>query len=155
MIDIRKVVINADSPVVFCHYDTQMCNLMRTYPNLTWIDYDFAGYLPRGFEFGQFFTEMAFERTKDYLMFRYVEEDYPTRDYQMEFFNAYIERITANGKKRGIKFHAALKDLDDVALEYETNVCALLSAIYNIAYCVVYSTDLKTRGFGAMVIFTF
>lgn len=118
------------------------------------IDYDFAGYLPRGFEFGQFFTEMAFDNhTKTYPCFEYNHDRYPSREYQMDFFNTYIERLVQTGKKKGIKFHPALKDLDDVALEYETNVCLLMGAILNIMYCFVKYEELKAHNFGGIVIF--
>jgi hypothetical protein len=151
---IRKVLDCADSPIVFVHYDTHMCNIIKTYPNLTMIDYDFAGYLPRGFEFGQFFTDMAFNKhTKTYPYFEYNHDRYPSREYQMDFFNTYIERLVQTGKKKEIKYHPALKDLNVVSLEYETNVCLLMSAIISVLYGFIHYEEFKAHNFGGMVTF--
>lgn len=139
---LKKVIIGADSPIVFSHNDTQMGNILRTYPHLTLIDFEFSAYNYRSFDIGTYFAEQTFNNNTDtYPYYSYNFEDYPSKEKQHEFIQAYIEQVTKNGKKKGIKFNQVMKDLDSVAIEYEANVLALGLLLCSAPWSIILQKD--------------
>ena len=151
IINKRKVIIATDSPVVFCHHDLQMGNILKTYPQLTLIDFEFSAYSFRGLDIGIYFSEQPFNNhTKTYPFFEYKPEDYPAKEKQQEFIQAYIEKVKNIGKKKGLKFHQAMKDLDNDIIEYEANIFALSLLCCTVPWSICQAKESK-REFGYLV----
>ena len=90
--ELRDFLANhTHAPVVFCHNDAQYGNILRKKANgaLVLIDYEYAGYNYRGFDFGNHFCEWAanYDSPEPHKL---DFSKYPTKDEQMIFFRAYL-----------------------------------------------------------------
>jgi len=82
---IEAMLKRLDSPVVFCHNDLLNRNivLLSDHSQVTFIDYEYAHYNPRGFDIGNHLNEFAgFEA--DY-------SKYPKKQWQLGFLRSYLE----------------------------------------------------------------
>ncbi|KAJ1552546.1 Ethanolamine kinase, partial [Cladochytrium tenue] len=79
-----------NSPVVFSHCDLLCGNLLYTArtDTVSFIDYEYGGYAPRGFDIGNHFCEHA--------GFDCEWERYPSKDFQLRWLKRYLE--ASNGE---------------------------------------------------------
>ncbi|CAG2116262.1 unnamed protein product [Medioppia subpectinata] len=95
---LRQVLPECGSPIVFTHNDLTAGNIlipddpMAYEDGLLFIDYEFAAYNYRGFDFGCFFAQAQFEYfTPDYPYFRVDFDAYPTDEEKRHFMCHYIK----------------------------------------------------------------
>lgn len=84
------------SPEVFGHNDLQYGNIMRNKEppyDLCFIDFEYAGYVPRGFDFAHFFAEFAADysgcNTEAHIL-DYVNRS-PSLSTRYSFYRSYLE----------------------------------------------------------------
>lgn len=119
-----KTLEELKSPVVFCHNDLQEGNMLYyrecddPVKQLTIIDLEYCSYNYRGFDFGNHFCEWCYDYQNKTEMpyYSYHEENYPTKQEQFRFFEAYLEA------KNEICNEEVLE-----TLYKEANTCALAS----------------------------
>uniref|UniRef100_A0A182P7L7 ethanolamine kinase n=1 Tax=Anopheles epiroticus TaxID=199890 RepID=A0A182P7L7_9DIPT len=79
-------LLKTDSPVVFCHNDLLLGNVIydAARSRVTFIDYEYAGPNHQAFDIGNHFTEFAGIDEIDYGR-------YPGRDFQLRWLRAYLQ----------------------------------------------------------------
>ncbi|XP_077568272.1 choline/ethanolamine kinase isoform X2 [Stigmatopora nigra] len=82
--ELRELLANTPSPVVFCHNDVQEDRLML-------IDFEYSSYNYRGFDFGNHFCEWMYDYTYDqWPFYKATPENYPSREQQLHFMRSYL-----------------------------------------------------------------
>ena len=96
------------SALTFNHNDYHSGNMiMEKNGCVKAIDYDYAGYNYRAFDFGNFFCELMIDNyCEDPPYFKIDEEDYPTKEYRMRFVKEYMKEMGDE-----------TKDVDDTVIE--------------------------------------
>ncbi len=56
---LRKTLENSENPVVFCHNDLLLANVLFTGKSVSFIDYEYAGYNYQAFDIANHFNEFA------------------------------------------------------------------------------------------------
>jgi len=82
--ELERALAKLNSPVVFCHNDLLHKNIIinKQLDKVSFIDFEYATYNPRGFDIGNHFNEYAgFD--PDYTL-------YPLKDRQYMFFESYL-----------------------------------------------------------------
>eukprot|EP00126_Sphaerothecum_destruens_P005108 Sdes_comp18568_c0_seq1m8673 len=102
---LTKLLASSNSPLVFCHNDLQELNILRLGNAegpiqkddvLRFIDYEYAGYNYRCFDFGNHFCEWVFDYSNPKYPFFYERADcYPTAAQQTHFFKEYLRELDA------------------------------------------------------------
>lgn len=94
---IKKLLSQTKSPVVFGHNDCQEGNILLTsgentdQKNLILIDYEYASYNFREFDFANHFVEWSMNYCiKEAPYFSLKPEDFPSREQQLIFIRAYL-----------------------------------------------------------------
>jgi len=150
---LRPILINIGSPVVFCHNDLSVNNILMLPNKLMAIDYEFSCYNYRGFDFGLYFSEAAFNNhSSKYPYFEFDFEKYPNKDQQLNFVRSYIDKIRKNAIETSIKSHNAYLKLDEEVIIYEANMFALIAFLYAALWSTIQSTQ-SSHNFGFLVIF--
>jgi len=110
------ILSNTNSPVCFCHNDTQPGNTLKptstkksSQSSLFFIDYEYSAYNNRAFDAGNFFAEWIYnyEHTKEEGGYSANLENYPSIECQKEYARAYFEEINGNdevGESEVLKF---------------------------------------------------
>jgi choline/ethanolamine kinase len=82
---------------VFCHNDLQPGNILRLLDGkLFVIDYEYASYNHRGFDFGNHFCEWAMRNNSDdFPFFSYDMTKYPNKEQQLNFISSYLHEYAA------------------------------------------------------------
>ncbi|XP_055635076.1 ethanolamine kinase-like [Toxorhynchites rutilus septentrionalis] len=77
-----------DSPVVFCHNDLLLGNVIFSSDTnrVTFIDYEYAAYNHQAFDIGNHFTEFAGIDEIDY-------DRYPSKEFQLQWLRVYLEEF--------------------------------------------------------------
>ncbi|KAB5574737.1 hypothetical protein PHYPO_G00212480 [Pangasianodon hypophthalmus] len=96
--NLRALLAETPSPVVFCHNDVQEGNILLldsrdqdSSDKLMLIDFEYSSYNYRGFDFGNHFCEWVYDYTYDKWPFYKANLDnYPTREQQLHFFRNYL-----------------------------------------------------------------
>ncbi|XP_033117149.1 choline kinase alpha-like isoform X2 [Anneissia japonica] len=95
---VKKLVSDSKSPVVFCHNDAQEGNILycegkdRSQFSLVLIDYEYAGYSYREYDFANHFAEWAINNNTDQYPYYAIDmSKYPTEEQQLVFFRSYME----------------------------------------------------------------
>ncbi|CAG2102866.1 unnamed protein product [Medioppia subpectinata] len=96
---LRRVLPECESPVVFAHNDLAPANILicddpQAYggDGLLFIDYEYAAYTHRGFDFATHFTEHLYDYSApDYPYFRVDFDAYPTDEEKRHFMCHYIK----------------------------------------------------------------
>ncbi|KAI9488831.1 kinase-like domain-containing protein [Zychaea mexicana] len=80
------------SPVIFTHNDAQYGNVLRVEKTgeLVLVDFEYAGYNPRGFDIANHFSEWMYDYHGPSPA-SYDVDKYPTEEEQLRFITAYIE----------------------------------------------------------------
>uniref|UniRef100_A0A336MXR1 ethanolamine kinase n=1 Tax=Culicoides sonorensis TaxID=179676 RepID=A0A336MXR1_CULSO len=83
-------LLKTDSPLVFCHNDLLLGNVIYTEEEekVTFIDYEYAACNFQGFDIGNHFTEYAGVDEIDY-------DRYPSKEYQKNWLRVYLEEFKA------------------------------------------------------------
>ncbi|XP_052860141.1 ethanolamine kinase [Anopheles cruzii] len=86
--DLYAKLQRLNSPVVFCHNDLLLGNVIydKTRSRVTFIDYEYAGLNHQAFDIGNHFTEFAGVAEIDYSR-------YPSKDFQMRWLREYLEEF--------------------------------------------------------------
>ena len=91
---LKQVLCSINSPVVFCHNDINVGNILKLTNKLMVIDYEYGSYNYRGFDLGNHFCEWMFNNNYDqHPYFQYNYEFYPSREQQLNFVQAYIKQF--------------------------------------------------------------
>lgn len=104
------ILSNTNSPVCFCHNDTQPGNTLKPLNSptksptktdsepLLFIDYEYSAYNNRAFDAGNFFAEWIYnyEHTKEVGGYSANLDNYPSVESQKEYARAYFEVIKGN-----------------------------------------------------------
>uniref|UniRef100_A0A1B6CIE0 ethanolamine kinase n=2 Tax=Clastoptera arizonana TaxID=38151 RepID=A0A1B6CIE0_9HEMI len=78
-----------ESPIVFCHNDLLLGNIILEEDSVTFIDYEYASYNYQAFDIGNHFDEFAGVATVDYSL-------YPDRDLQWDWLRIYLEEYNCD-----------------------------------------------------------
>ncbi|KAI8985201.1 kinase-like domain-containing protein [Pilobolus umbonatus] len=92
-IELAKIITNRrKTPTVFAHNDAQYGNILRVKDTneLVVIDFEYAGYNPRGYDIANHFCEWMYNYHGDQPAYM-NKQDYPTRKEQIRFLESYIE----------------------------------------------------------------
>lgn len=83
------------SPVLFTHNDLLAGNVMELRDSsIVLLDFEYAGYSYRGFDFGNHFAEMTIHYNVDAYPCFYIQPDhYPGEAFQRAFFAAYLDAM--------------------------------------------------------------
>ncbi|XP_046394265.1 ethanolamine kinase [Ischnura elegans] len=81
---LRKELEGLGSPVVFCHNDLLLGNVIYSSNQVTFIDYEYADYNYQGFDIGNHFNEFAGVDDVDYSR-------YPSKEFQLPWLRVYLE----------------------------------------------------------------
>ncbi|CAF1073888.1 unnamed protein product [Adineta steineri] len=97
---LKTILAKIDSPIQFCHNDFQPGNILRlkSQPdNFTVIDFEYCSYNYRGYDIGNHFCEHMFNYVflKEWPFFTVDYTLYPTKEQQVNFLSAYVDRILA------------------------------------------------------------
>ncbi|KAI8391830.1 kinase-like domain-containing protein [Radiomyces spectabilis] len=91
----KAITEAANSPIVFAHNDTQPGNILRCHDGeLVIVDFEYAGYNPRGFDIANHFCEWMYDYHSD-TPASMETENYPTEEQQMRFLSAYVAEAKA------------------------------------------------------------
>lgn len=83
------------SPVVFCHNDLLLKNIIKNKrDSISFIDFEYASYNPRGFDIGNHFNEHA-GMGPDYNL-------YPKKDKQYVFFKSYLKSANVEATEENL-----------------------------------------------------
>ncbi|KAG0378111.1 hypothetical protein BGX24_004701 [Mortierella sp. AD032] len=91
--EVHRDLTAVHSPLVFAHNDTQYGNILKTTDDsgeLVVIDFEYAGYNPRGFDIGNHFCEWTADYHSDIPSVLHPDQ-YPTKEEQLNFLEAYME----------------------------------------------------------------
>ncbi|XP_049578705.1 choline/ethanolamine kinase isoform X3 [Syngnathus scovelli] len=96
--NLRKLLAETPSPVVFCHNDVQEGNVLILHKGdqtstdrLMLIDFEYSSYNYRGFDFGNHFCEWMYDYTyNQWPFYKATPEDYPSREQQLHFIRSYL-----------------------------------------------------------------
>ncbi|XP_046719796.1 choline/ethanolamine kinase isoform X2 [Silurus meridionalis] len=91
LVNLRALLEETPSPVVFCHNDVQEGHNQDSSDQLMLIDFEYSSYNYRGFDFGNHFCEWVYDYTYDKWPFYKANlENYPNREQQLHFFRNYL-----------------------------------------------------------------
>ncbi|RNA14177.1 choline kinase alpha isoform X2 [Brachionus plicatilis] len=156
---LKKILKTLNSPVVFCHNDINVGNILKLPDKLMVIDYEYGSYNFRGFDFGNHFCEWMFNNNYEkYPYFQYNFEFYPNREQQVNFLTAYIEEYNKarssrdgnlsvedieddNDKENGANFDK----LDIEKLIEEANCFALIAHLFWIFWSICQASVCKIQ----------
>jgi len=154
LLDALKVI---SSKIVLCHNDLHEGNILVNSSGsgeLYLIDFEYAGWGPRGYDIGNHFCEMSVDNfSEDPLGFRYSPADYPKKEQQYFFFRHYL---LAQGKspQKGKGFE---EEMDQLFLE--ANMYALLShfkwALWGMACASTSDIDFDFLAFAQTRLFAY
>eukprot|EP00931_Biecheleriopsis_adriatica_P054998 TRINITY_DN32429_c0_g1_i1.p1 TRINITY_DN32429_c0_g1~~TRINITY_DN32429_c0_g1_i1.p1 ORF type:complete len:459 (+),score=89.31 TRINITY_DN32429_c0_g1_i1:89-1465(+) len=155
-----EVLIDAlshiESKTTLCHNDLHEGNILLNdhgSGQLHLIDFEYAGWGPRGYDIGNFFCEMSVDNfSADSLGFKYSSADYPKKEQQYVFFKHYLQ---AQGRGPTDRDFAAEMD----RLFLEANMYALLShfkwALWGIACAGTSDIDFDFLAFAQTRLFAY
>lgn len=141
--ELRLILEAFNSPVVFCHNDVNIGNILNhNNGRLMLIDYEYGSYNYRGFDIGNFFCEWMMDNNyKLPPFYQYHYEYYPNHEQQLAFVKAYIKgakhcteeacackNIDANNNPDADSYHG--KNLDEEMILKEANHFALASSLF-------------------------
>ncbi|KAK4518170.1 uncharacterized protein ATC70_001521 [Mucor velutinosus] len=88
----KQILETAKSPIVFGHNDTQYGNVLKLEKTneLVIVDFEYAGYNPRGFDIANHFCEWTYDYHSEQPASMDMSQ-YPTYEEQIRFLNAYLE----------------------------------------------------------------
>lgn len=91
----KKFLETVNSPIVFAHNDTQYGNVLRLEKtnDLVLVDFEYAGYNPRGYDFANHFCEWTYDYHSEEPAAMDMTQ-YPTYDEQIRFLEGYLETPT-------------------------------------------------------------
>ncbi|KAK3847978.1 MAG: kinase-like domain-containing protein [Linnemannia gamsii] len=104
--EVHRDLTAVHSPLVFAHNDTQYGNILKTTDDsgeLVVIDFEYAGYNSRGFDIGNHFCEWTADYHSDTPSVLHPDQ-YPTKEEQLNFLEAYMEAEIAFMYKEVNKF---------------------------------------------------
>ncbi|EJD73747.1 hypothetical protein LOAG_18849, partial [Loa loa] len=118
---VQQCLEKSGSPIVFCHNDLQEGNILlhnqysinengdfdinENEDPISPIDFEYASYNYRGFEFGNYICEHTLDYGNDKPPFYWVKQDRIPSDEQLHFlFNTYLDEIDRQ-KKNGNHFY--------------------------------------------------
>ncbi|KAF7731589.1 hypothetical protein EC973_009353 [Apophysomyces ossiformis] len=90
----KSILAHTPSPIVVAHNDTQYGNVLRLdrTGELVVVDFEYAGYNPRGFDIANHFCEWMYDYHSDQpATFR--AEKFPTDEEQLRFIEAYLKAL--------------------------------------------------------------
>jgi len=126
LIEEMEVLISAlsclDSKITLCHNDLHEGNLLENNDGsgeLKMIDFEYAGWGPRGYDLGNLFCEISVDNfSENELGFKYSPAAYPSKTEQYVFFKEYL-------LAQGLRAEAL--ELEMSKLYVEANMYALAS----------------------------
>ncbi|KAI7873525.1 kinase-like domain-containing protein [Mucor mucedo] len=88
----KNILQKVDSPIVFAHNDTQYGNVLQleNTNELVVVDFEYAGYNPRGFDLANHMCEWAYNYHSDQPAAMNMSL-FPTYEEQIRFLKAYLE----------------------------------------------------------------
>ena len=106
---LKRILAQVASPVVFCHNDLQEGNILYKESSdvprgweLVPIDFEYASYNWRGYDIANFFCEWVYEYHIDKPpYYTAIIEDYPTREQQRAFCEAYLKNYKGDSLDAG------------------------------------------------------
>ncbi|KAK1887185.1 Choline kinase alpha [Dissostichus eleginoides] len=127
--NLRALLAETKSPVVFCHNDVTEGNILiledkdpNTTDRLMLIDFEYSSYNYRGFDFGNHFCEWMYDYTyNQWPFYKATQENYPTREQQLHFIRAYL------AQQRGHSDISKDQTQEEEAMIIEANRYALAS----------------------------
>ncbi|XP_076805139.1 choline/ethanolamine kinase-like isoform X2 [Clavelina lepadiformis] len=96
---VKRMVLQMQPVVVFCHNDAQEGNLLCADDNnrqnpVQMIDFEYSSYNYRGFDIGNHFCEWMYDYSHpSWPFYSYKPENFPTREQQLIFVDSYLESM--------------------------------------------------------------
>lgn len=145
---LRTMLIQLNSPVVFCHNDLQEGNILYIKEDkktdITLIDYDYSSYNYRGFDFGNHFCEFMYEYKDEHEDgFKTYPDGYPTKEEQIIFASEYLDTLTQiknkilPGESNTDKTCATIHICSVEELLHEANRFALASHLFWALWSII------------------
>lgn len=130
--DLQRQLSPLDSPVVMCHNDLLLANIILdpSQSSVTFIDYEYAGLNYQAFDIGNHFAEFAGVSTVDYSL-------YPDKDLQFKWLEIYLEEY--NALQAGLSPPTKVVPKDVEKLYIQVNKFALASHFLWVLWALVQS----------------
>lgn len=108
---LRLMLLQLNSPVIFCHNDLQEGNILyikeEDTTDILLIDYDYSAYNYRGFDLGNHFCEWMYEYKDEFENgYKVYHDGYPTKEQQELFAKEYVIKL----KEMNVKLEAGELD---------------------------------------------
>ncbi|CAD5221358.1 unnamed protein product [Bursaphelenchus xylophilus] len=132
---LRPLIAKSKSPVAFCHNDLQEGNILLpkassgnirmpsvsedtkpsnsltafnpTDPRLVLIDFEYAAYNYRAFDFASHFVEYTIKYdVEDHPNYEFMPERFPTKEHMFEFMSSYIRELQPNASDAVVRSQA-------------------------------------------------
>lgn len=118
--DLQQHLSNLGSPVVMCHNDLLLANVILdpSHNKVTFIDYEYAGLNYQAFDIGNHFAEFAGVATVDYSL-------YPDKELQYKWLEIYLKEFNRFKAGSGTPKEVVPKDVEE--LYVQVNKFALAS----------------------------
>ncbi|XP_065205682.1 ethanolamine kinase 2 [Planococcus citri] len=88
--ELKRTLENVSNPVVFCHNDLLLANIIHRNNSVTFIDYEYAGYNYQAFDIANHFAEFAGVSEFDCTL-------YPSEEFQLDWLRKYLKEYSENG----------------------------------------------------------
>ncbi|XP_077994301.1 ethanolamine kinase 1-like [Glandiceps talaboti] len=139
---LESVLKPLNSPVVFCHNDLALVNIIydKESETISFIDYEYSAYNYQAFDIGNHFAKYAGIHTMDYSL-------YPDKEYQIKWLKTYF---TAYYAMAGIDKELTSTDLDNYYAQVNKFCLAshFISGLWALIQSAHSKLDFDFLGFG-------
>ncbi|XP_075235260.1 ethanolamine kinase 1 isoform X2 [Lycorma delicatula] len=115
---LQSELSSVGSPVVFCHNDLLLANVIHRPTSVTFIDYEYASYNYQAFDIGNHFDEFAGVTDTDFSR-------YPEREFQLKWLRVYLEEYRNTVSESTLDVELEVSDHDIETLYVQVNKFAL------------------------------
>ncbi|XP_064480375.1 choline/ethanolamine kinase-like isoform X4 [Ornithodoros turicata] len=144
---LKDFLLQANSPIVFCHNDLQEGNILYMEStefqdehslkedNLVFIDFEYCAYNYRGFDIANHFCEWLYDYSHPKHPFFKANDDYPSLEHQRAFVKHYLNtfRICNVGPKQ-VDMDPSVNTMEHILKE--ADMFALASHLFWSLWCI-------------------
>mmetsp|Transcript_42909 Transcript_42909/g.48748 ORF Transcript_42909/g.48748 Transcript_42909/m.48748 type:complete len:380 (+) Transcript_42909:45-1184(+) len=103
-----------DSPIVFGHNDLQYGNIMIsvTGAKICFIDFEYSGYVPRGYDIANYFAEWAADYHNEIAPHALnYDTKYPTKEERYHFYQSYDDKVAPEKLEQEVMAYALVNHM--------------------------------------------
>lgn len=123
LISLEKLLVQFDSPVVFCHNDLLSGNIIFKGHEVDFIDYEYGNYNFRGFDIANHFCE--------YAGFDCDFSKYPSKEFQIKWLATYLQEFNSTGTAEELQAFYKEVSTFSLAAHFFWGLWALIQAQYS------------------------